>query len=182
MTDNTESSIQSDSHNHSKNQLPPLPSSAQPLDCVYRLKGKVVGGFKRGSKQLGFPTANLDPAAFRSTLVNVPRGVYIGWAQIEGGPVYPTVLSLGLNPHFQTKEETVEAYILHEFEHDFYDQSMQLLIFAFIRPSYAFTSLQELIDWIQNDVEITKRVTQEPQWQCLRDDTLFSHAAISSTS
>jgi hypothetical protein len=71
-------------------------------------------------------SANLDPTAFKSVLVGVDRGVYCGWVSINNGPVYQvpqlflaacqylssdpcfqTVLSLGLNPQFQTKEETV---------------------------------------------------------------------------
>jgi hypothetical protein len=41
--------------------------------------GKVVYGFQRGSKLLGYPTANLDPQAFKKDMAGVPRGVYIGW-------------------------------------------------------------------------------------------------------
>src|SRR5690349_6987689 len=77
------------------------------IKSAYRLRGKVVAGFKRGSKLLGFPTANLDPCAFKDVLVDVPRGVYCGFASVNGGPVYQTVLSLGTNPTFETKEETV---------------------------------------------------------------------------
>jgi FAD synthase len=89
--------------------------------------------------------------------------VYYGFASVHGGPVYKTVLSLGLNPTFNTKEETVvsqpevasvcssashgsllqEAYILNEFKDDFYDQEMALIICGYIRPSLQFTSFGE---------------------------------------
>ncbi len=36
-----------------------------PLEPVWRLKGKVVKGFGRGSKELGIPTANLDAASLQ---------------------------------------------------------------------------------------------------------------------
>ena len=41
----------------------------------FRLLGKVVEGFKRGSKDLGWPTANLDPAAFEHNLDASEEGV-----------------------------------------------------------------------------------------------------------
>jgi len=85
----------------------------------YRLYGPVVSGFKRGSKLLGFPTANLSPESFGSTMKSAPRGVYAGWAQINDGPVLKTAISLGYNPTFNNQQETVEAYILHQFPHDF---------------------------------------------------------------
>ena len=55
--------------------------------------------------QLGWPTANLDPAAFESSLDSEEEGVYVGWATLEDGqgqgalpsggsrPVYKAVLS-----------------------------------------------------------------------------------------
>ena len=38
-----------------------------PLEPVWKLKGKVVKGFGRGSKELGIPTANLDAASLQVT-------------------------------------------------------------------------------------------------------------------
>ena len=67
----------------------------------YRLMGKVVEGFKRGSKELGWPTANLDPAAFESKLDKEQEGVYLGWAAVEadgvllGGKLHKAILSIG---------------------------------------------------------------------------------------
>ena len=88
----------------------------------YRMLGKVVYGFKRGSKQvrcrapaapaacacmgspvlptqsthlsllpskLGWPTANLDPAAFENALDKEEEGVYVGWATHEGASLPP---------------------------------------------------------------------------------------------
>ena len=36
-----------------------------PLTPVWKLKGKVVRGFGRGSKELGIPTANLETTALQ---------------------------------------------------------------------------------------------------------------------
>ena len=142
-----------------------------PLKEVYRLKGKVVHGFGRGSKMLGFPTANLDPCAFRDTMVGVERGVYVGFAKVRRvtgtgdaqdaaeSEVYPAMLSLGTAPQFEdSKEETVEAYICHKFACDFYGDELSLLVCAHIRPMRAFASLDELIAAINNDVKIGNEV------------------------
>ena len=55
------------------------------------LGGAVVKGFGRGSASLGTPTANLDSAPLATALEGVVPGVYIGWAQVAGGPVYKTL-------------------------------------------------------------------------------------------
>ena len=70
----------------------------------HRLAGAVVAGFQRGSKQLSWPTANLDPRAFETRLDAATEGVYIGWAAIgdptlppESQAVHKAVLSIGWN-------------------------------------------------------------------------------------
>ena len=105
------------------------------LSPPHRLVGKVVEGFKRGSKELGWPTANLDPRAFETRLDKETEGVYVGWAKISGQPMqssgmHKAVLSIGWNPHFNDlKERTVEAYLCHDFGgRDFYGEEMKLLV------------------------------------------------------
>lgn len=81
----------------------------------YRLCGRVVVGFQRGSKQLGWPTANLDPDAFESKFDAETEGVYVGWAAIgdpslppEARAVHKAVLSMGWNPTYtDVKQRTI---------------------------------------------------------------------------
>ena len=81
----------------------------------HRLCGRVVVGFQRGSKQLGWPTANLDPAAFETKFDADTEGVYVGWASIadpllpaESRVVHKAVLSMGWNPTFtDVKQRTI---------------------------------------------------------------------------
>eukprot|EP00967_Tisochrysis_lutea_P141459 scaffold259910_cov32-Tisochrysis_lutea.AAC.1 len=81
----------------------------------HRLCGRVVVGFQRGSKQLGWPTANLDPAAFESKFDAETEGVYVGWAAIndptlpaEARVVHKAVLSMGWNPTYtDVKQRTI---------------------------------------------------------------------------
>lgn len=46
------------------------------------LGGPVVSGFGRGSRQMGVPTANIDPVPLQGTLADMPLGVYFGCAGV----------------------------------------------------------------------------------------------------
>jgi Riboflavin kinase len=60
------------------------------------LQGPVVAGYGRGSKELGIPTANLDPDAVGPALDTLPTGIYCGWATLDGEGPYKAVMSIGL--------------------------------------------------------------------------------------
>lgn len=55
-------------------QVPRLYAFGQGDDALATFDGEVLEGYGRGSSQLGFPTANLPPAAAEG----LPRGVYFG--------------------------------------------------------------------------------------------------------
>jgi len=61
-----------------------------------RIKGPVVKGFGRGSKELGIPTANLDVTLLENSLQDVPPGVYFGYSRIgKDNNIYKMVMSIG---------------------------------------------------------------------------------------
>ena len=123
--------------------------------CVY-VRGVVVNGFGRGSKLLGFPTANLDPASFTADVHSLIDGVYCGWCSISGNDnntVYKTVLSVGKNPTFNDSiHRTVECYLLHQFNSDFYGSQLNLCICAFMRPQYKYDSMVMIVVVTWRDV------------------------------
>jgi FAD synthase len=68
------------------------------LDAPFSLRGTVVKGFGRGSKELGIPTANLDAEALAAAgcLEGVDPGVYFGWASVgDSQEVHKMVMSIG---------------------------------------------------------------------------------------
>lgn len=73
------------------------------------VSGTIVNGVGRGSKELGCPTANLSENAIKSLPEATFSGesVFYGWAQVNRGPVYKMVMSIGTNPHFKNKERTM---------------------------------------------------------------------------
>jgi len=153
----------------------------------FRLAGKVVQGFQRGSKELGWPTANLDPAAFEAQLDQSEEGVYAGWASVEDDNlgassrvVHKAVLSIGWNPYYQNRQRTVEAYLVHNFgDQDFYGSTMRLLICTFIRPQADFSEggLQALKDAITADVDFGGSLLDAPPFSDLQRDGLFVNGA-----
>jgi riboflavin kinase len=74
------------------------------------LESSVVTGFGRGSRQLGVPTANMDPRPLAEQLQQLPRGVYFGWAQLDPPPGWPAddarvhkmVMNVGQRPTVNT--------------------------------------------------------------------------------
>ncbi|XP_027204511.1 riboflavin kinase [Dermatophagoides pteronyssinus] len=91
-------------------------------------------------------------------------------------PIYPTVFSLGWNPHFDdVKQRTLEAHLLHSFDDDFYNSTIRVAICGYIRPERKFNSLDELIDTIKDDIRKTKIALQRPEqeWSSIINDSFF---------
>nr|QBK84613.1 MAG: riboflavin kinase [Pithovirus LCDPAC01] len=116
---------------------------------MYSLKGKVVKGLGRGSKLLGYPTANMDGKISG----DIRKGVYCGWAKVGNGEVYKAFISVGYNPHFNNRCSTVETYILHEFSDDFYGAPIRVILCSYIRKQKAFSGVDELIKAITSDID-----------------------------
>jgi len=58
-------------------------SAGVALESVLRLRGEVAAGYGRGSRKLGFPTANLPSSLFGEALADWPAGVYFGFARVR---------------------------------------------------------------------------------------------------
>ncbi|EPS58907.1 hypothetical protein M569_15906, partial [Genlisea aurea] len=131
--------------------------STLPMEPWY-LGGPVIKGFGRGSKVLGIPTANLSTDGFSDVLAEHPSGVYFGWAGLsDRGAAYKMVMSVGWNPYFDNAEKTIEPWLLHEFEEDFYGEELRLIIVGYVRPEANFPSLEELIARIHEDRRIAEK-------------------------
>ena len=136
------------------------PTRAMPRPM--RLAGPVGSGFGRGSRKLGFPTANLAASLFGEALADVPTGVYFGWATIEGdepgcGRAHKAVVNIGMSPTFeeQNPEKIAEAHLIGEcgFEGDFYGKVMRMTLVGSQRPELKFPSFPMLVAQITKDVK-----------------------------
>ena len=121
--------------------------AARMLGRPPELDGVVVSGDARGGT-LGFPTANLlvDPE-----LVVPEYGIYAG--QAKG---HRAAISIGVNPHYGGSERRIEAFLL-DFEGDLYGTRLIVELWQRLRDERAFTSEDELVAQIADDVERTRR-------------------------
>lgn len=151
--------------------LPPFQdriSETIPLHPLIYIRGTVVKGFGRGSRELGIPTANVDADSLRTALAEAVTGIFGGWCSVGDSPaVYKTALSIGWNPVYGNAEKTCEPWILHDFGEgaDFCGSDIRLVICAYIRPEANFDSLQALIDRIHRDAQVAEEALEDERYR-----------------
>lgn len=116
------------------------------LGSLYCIEGEVVHGFKRGSRLLGFPTANLK---CESGLVIPEKGVYAGLAEVDGR-LYEAMINIGKNPTFQNDDMSIEAHLLN-FEGDLYGKEVRFFFAKRIRPEIRFENPDQLKKQLAED-------------------------------
>jgi riboflavin kinase/FMN adenylyltransferase len=123
------------------------------LGRPYQIRGEVQVGKRRGGREIGYPTANLQ--------VNqedlIPRiGVYATQV-ICGGRCYGGVLNIGYNPTFAEGQLVAETHIF-DFKEDIYGKPIRLNLLAFIRDEKKFSGIRELAEQIGRDVVEAQRI------------------------
>lgn len=116
------------------------------------LRGRVVDGEKRG-RQLGFPTANIEPDP--QYIIPAP-GVY-AVRILVGGSWYNGVCNVGYKPTFhdiRPEHPSVEVHILG-FSGDIYGEQAVIEWWNRIRSERKFSGLEELVRQIGADKEET---------------------------
>jgi len=113
------------------------------LGYPYTLTGKVIHGRHIGT-QLGFPTANLQPA----TCTLIPKhGVYA--ARVNG---QPALVNIGHNPTFGSDQPlSIEVHI-PDFQGDLYDQTLSVQLLHYLREDQSFATSDALITQIHHDL------------------------------
>lgn len=122
------------------------------LGRTFQIKGSVIPGDGRG-RTLGIPTANLEIWPEHA----VPKpGVYACYAYV-GGAVKNAVVNIGVRPTFEPggSKQHVEAHIL-DFNQDIYGKSIALGFVARLRDEQRFSSIDALVNQIQQDIEKAK--------------------------
>lgn len=133
-------------------------AAAQILGRPHRIRGTVVHGDARG-RELGFPTANLGPAAQGMVPAD---GVYAGWMRRVGHPAdaadgyLPVAISIGTNPTFDGHDRRVEAHVPDRTDLELYGEEVVVEFAAMLRPTWRFDSVEALIVQMRDDVVATK--------------------------
>ena len=136
--------------------------AAQGLGRPHRITGVVVHGDHRG-RELGYPTANLEPAS--EGLVPAD-GVYAGWmlrpdasdAVGETDRLLPAAVSIGTNPTFDGTQRRVEAYVLDRTDLDLYGERVSLELVERLRPTLRFDSVEALVQQMRQDVDRSREL------------------------
>ncbi|KAI9579966.1 putative riboflavin kinase [Glossina fuscipes] len=139
----------------------------------YYASGCIVEGFRRGSSELGVPTANYPLEVVKSLPCCFKTGIYYGWANVDNGPVYKMVMSIGWNPFYNNKEKSMETHILHDFDCDLYGSLLKTCIAGFLRPEKNFDSLEDLIHAIQEDKCLAKDLLDADESKRALQDSQF---------
>lgn len=126
------------------------------LGYNYQLSGRVVHGRMIG-REIGFPTANIMPAAEKL----IPKaGVYkveVRCQMSETSTDLPiersqmALVNIGTNPTVGNTHQTIEVHI-PGFVGDLYNQTLRLQFIERIRGEQRFASLDELKAQIQKDL------------------------------
>jgi riboflavin kinase/FMN adenylyltransferase len=126
--------------------------AADLLGRPFQVRDVVRVGDRRG-RQLGFPTANLDPD---ERMVRPGRGVYAARAHLDG-LVHDAVVNVGIRPTVDGTVERVEVHIL-DWDGDLYGRLLPVDIIDRIRAERRFDSLDDLVAQIGVDVEVARDI------------------------
>lgn len=129
--------------------------AADLLGRAYAVSGVVVHGDHRG-RQLGIPTANLQPPAGKMWPAD---GVYATRATVEGDPqsrVYASVTNLGMRPTVGGLDHRFETHLLDfpppGVSDDLYGRTLTVEFVARLRGEQRFAGLPELVAQIHADI------------------------------
>jgi riboflavin kinase/FMN adenylyltransferase len=113
-----------------------------------RVRSTVIHGDAIG-REIGFPTANLDPAIEGFLPAD---GVYAAWAWIDGKR-YGAAVSIGNNPTFDgIPARRTEAHLL-DASVDAYDKAIEIDFVEYVRPMVKFDGLDSLAAALSADVD-----------------------------
>ncbi|MBM7623472.1 bifunctional riboflavin kinase/FAD synthetase [Sporohalobacter salinus] len=120
----------------------------------YSLEGNVVNGDKRG-RELGFPTANIEPTI---NYVIPKSGVYAVYVYLDGDRL-AGVAHIGSRPTFNQDELSIEVNIFN-FTDDIYQQRIEVEFVERLRSEIEFNCSKRLVEQITKDVAKAKDILE----------------------
>ena len=130
-----------------------LNEANQALGYAYRLTARVVGGHRIG-RQLGFPTANLEPLDASKLIPAI--GVYAVWVHYSGAK-YIGMLYIGKRPTLQNDANPVIEVNLLDFEGDLYGKELVVEFMERFRGDITFHDLDALVVQLEKDRDFVRR-------------------------
>jgi riboflavin kinase/FMN adenylyltransferase len=130
-------------------------TAARWLGRWYSVRGRVVPGDRRG-RELGVPTANMDPP--QTKLLPAP-GVYAAYATVAG-QTYQAAVNVGVRPTFGGTRLRIEAHLL-DVEIDLYGQTLQAAFVDRLRDERKFPGLEALRAQLSVDISNARARLQD---------------------
>jgi riboflavin kinase / FMN adenylyltransferase len=133
--------------------------AARLLGRYYSITRPVIHGDGRG-RDLGFPTANLEPC---EECILPGNGIYATFTYFEGSR-YLSATNVGFRPTFdhQPPIPQVEVYIL-DFNQNIYARQIKLEFVHFLRQEQRFSSVDELKKQMIKDAAVSREVLVHDQ-------------------
>ncbi len=135
--------------------------AARCLSRPYDLTGTVVEGFRVG-RELGFPTANLQPDDARKLIP--ARGAYAVRVNVVGADEAPRagMLNIGCRPTLDNGDGvTLEVHIL-DFEGDLYGRTLRVEFVERLRGERKFKGRPELVAQLRADAARVRQLLDAP--------------------
>ncbi len=151
-----------------------IPLAEKWLGRPFTLFGKVVEGRKVG-RELGFPTANIDPD---NELLPAP-GVYAAYTRVKRRKSkvkspdseskhstshiphstisVPSAVFIGTRKTFDCHEHVIESHLL-DFDGDLYGKNLEIILVEKIRDIHPFPSKEALTEQIKKDIQQIREV------------------------
>lgn len=137
-----------------------METAAEFLGRPYSMCGRVAAGRQRG-RDLGFPTANIDPFRRRSPVSGVFAVTVTGVAERP----WPGVANVGVRPTVAGTRVWLEVH-LFDFHGDLYGRQLEVFFRHKLREERRFPSLEVLRAQIQQDAAQARQWLEdkEPTW------------------
>ena len=131
--------------------------AAKLLGRNWEIEGIVQTGDQRG-RQIGFPTANVDPGDYAMPGLGV-YAVRVGIVDGENTDWRDGVVNVGRRPTFDGESITVEAY-LFDFEGDLYGKVLRVAFVDALRPELKFDGIDAIRAQIEKDCVAARKVLE----------------------
>ncbi len=125
--------------------------ATQLLGRIYSISGTIVQGEGRG-RQLGFPTANIEPGE----QLCPPNGVYAIRVKLAN-QLFDGVLNIGIRPTFDGTKLQVESH-LFDFDEIVYGETIEIYYIEKIRNERRFSNKHALVQQIHRDIAVANEI------------------------
>lgn len=127
------------------------------LGRKYSISGRVIRG-ESNARKWGFPTANLNI----TQLPLVLRGVYCVQIKRKRGNILSGVANIGRRPTVSGNRQILEVHIF-DFNDSLYGEELEVFFIEKIRDEKKFTSIDDLIARISQDITLAKEYFLQQQ-------------------